>query len=192
MAKKIFITEKQFKLILKESVLYHGSHADFNEFDLAYVLSGWGQNAYGYGIYLSDCIESAKEYAKGGILYTTEVPDGRYLDSEHIDKKEAMNIAVKFMNYFLSTEYGKSAYGNCKNDFWEYECKYIGDAYDGLGIYGSISQILGDDKRTSEFLSKIGYIGIRCHATNGATGEKFCNYVIFNPKDIKITKKEQL
>ena len=191
MAKKIHITDKQFKHILKEEILYHGSHADFNEFDLAYALTGWGNMAYGYGIYLSNYKDAAKEYSKGGILYTVEVPKGYYLDSDKISAKEAISIALKFKDYYLSTEYGKEAYNGIENEFWEQECKYIGESECGLQLYGSISAILGNDKSTSEFLRTIGYIGIRCHTTNGSTGYKFINYVIFNPKDIKIISKEK-
>lgn len=191
MGKKIYITEKQFKRILKEEILYHGSHADFNEFDLAYALTGWGEMAYGYGVYLSNYKDAAEEYSKGGILYTVEVPKGRYLDSDRIGAKEAMSIALKFKDYYLSTEYGKEAYKGLENEFWEQECKYIGKSTDGLQLYGSISTILGNDKAASEFLRNIGYLGIKCHAENRDAGFKFINYVIFNPKDIKIINKEK-
>ena len=189
--RRITISEAQFKRILKEEVLYHGSHANFDKFDLAYALTGWGEMAYGYGVYLSDYIDAAKEYSKGGILYTVEAPKGKYLDSDSISEKRAMDIAVKFKNYYLSTEYGKSAYGGLENEFWDNECKYIGKATYGLGLYGTISTILGSDKDASEFLRSIGYLGIKCHAENRDTGYKFINYVIFDPKDIKIVKKEK-
>ena len=174
-----------------ESTLYHGSRADFNEFNLAYALTGWGEMAYGYGVYLSDYKDAAEEYSKGGILYTVEVPKGKYIDSDYINPKEAMSIALKFKDYYLSTEYGSSAYKGHENEFWESECKYVGTTDCGLNVYGSISSILGSDREASQFLRNIGYLGIKCHVKNRDTGFKFINYVIFDPKDIKIIKKEK-
>ena len=35
---------------IEELDLYHGSPHEFQEFDLAFLSSGWGQQAYGYGV----------------------------------------------------------------------------------------------------------------------------------------------
>ena len=102
-----------------------------------------------------------------------------------------MSIALKFKDYYLSTEYGSSAYKGHENEFWESECKYVGTTDCGLNVYGSISSILGSDREASQFLRNIGYLGIKCHVKNRDTGFKFINYVIFDPKDIKIIKKEK-
>lgn len=174
---------------VEEKTLYHGSCADFDQFDEKYVLTGVGHMDFGYGFYLTTSKEAAHEYALGGKLYTVEVPDGKYLNSEQISRNEALTIARKFFQYYLSTEYGKEAYLGQENEFWEYECKYVAEATDGNSLYGSISSILGSDKDTSEYLRSLGYVGLEIETTNGTTGESFKNYLIFNQKDIKITGK---
>ena len=64
----------------------------------------------------------------------------------------------------------------------------ICDCETGGDVYGTIASILGDDKETSEFLYKEGYKGIKWFdKDNGTT-----NYVVFNPKDITILKKEKI
>ena len=49
----------------------------------------------------------------------------------------------------------------------------------------------GSGKDTyAKILEKMGYTGLYWVATNGATGKKFKNYVIFDPNAIKILKRE--
>ena len=181
------------KRAVEEITLYHGTSANFDNFDLAYVLSGWGQMDWGYGIYLSDRFETAKEYSGGHMVYTAEVPEGKFLDSEYISPAETKKLAQEFYEYYTKKdEYGKEAYKGVEREFWDNECKYIGEADNGIQVYNTISTILGDDKRTSEYLYSKGYLGLRFESDFAASGEKFHNYVIFNPKDIKIIKKETL
>ena len=118
-----------------------------------------------------------------------DAPDGKYLNGDRIGGTEAMAIARKFYKYFLSTEYGKSAYSGVENEFWEYECSAIGKCRTGNDVYGTVSTILGSDKEASEWLRSIGYIGLTYNCQNRATGERFVNYVIFNPNDIRIVEK---
>ena len=81
-------------------------------------------------------------------------------------------------------EYRREAYANCQKEFWEYECSAIANCTDGESVWGTINSILGDDKGTSQFLNRLGYTGLKIYSDGG--GEKFINYVIFNPKDITI------
>lgn len=191
--RKISITESQLKFIIRESIselqLYHGSCADFDKFDDKFVLTGVGQMAHGYGFYLTNNVESARSYAMGGKLYTVEVPDGKYLNSDRISPKEAAIIARKFFNYFLATEYGREAYGENPKEFWDAECCYIENSLGGSALYGTIASILGSDKATSEYLHSLGYVGMVINSSNGTTGEKFKNYLIFDKDDIKILSK---
>lgn len=172
-----------------EKILMHGTHADFDQFDETYLLSGIGEMAWGYGFYLTDSLESASEYARGGQIMKVDVPDGKYLDSEYIRPNEAMKIARQFYDYYLKTEYGSSAYKGCEDSFWEYECKSIATCPDGSYVYGTVANFLGDDKSASEWLRSIGYVGIKIHAENHVTGERFLNYLIFSPRDMKIVDK---
>ena len=177
---------------IDELDLYHGSQADFSEFDLAYLGSGWGQQAYGYGVYLIDNPQGAREYARGGLVYTAKVPNGPYLSYKGISRASAMKIAKDFFKYYTTeNEYGKEAYKGYEKEFWNEECKYICNCQTGGDIYGTIASILGDDKETSDFLYREGYKGIKWLDVT-AIGSKNTNYVMFNPKDIKIIKKEKV
>jgi hypothetical protein len=172
--------------------LFHGTQAEFSEFDLAFLGSGWGQQAYGYGVYLSNNPQVAKEYSKGGYIYTVKVPNAPYLSYKGVSRATANKIARDFFKYYTTeNEYGREAYKGYENGFWNEECKYICDCQDGGDLYGTIASILGDDKETSEFLYKEGYKGIKWLDVT-ANGSKNTNYVIFNPKDIKIIKKEKI
>ncbi len=171
--------------------LYHGSFSDFDYFDLKYVLTGVGQADYGYGVYLSDNPETAREYSAGHYMYTAEITGNRFLDSEVISPIEVRKIARDFYNYYLQTDYGKEAYAGHEKEFWDMECQYIEKADNGVQVYNTISSILGSDKDASEYLDSRGYVGLRILSDNGITGEKFHNYMIFNPQNIKIVKKEQ-
>lgn len=174
---------------LDELEVYHGSKAEFEKFDLAYLSSGWGHQLHGYGIYLTDSRDCAEEYSSGGYIYTVEIPSGRYLSGNRISPRLAMDIAEKFFYYCMNeNEYLKEAYEGHERDFWETECKCIGECADGEYVYGTIETILGDDKETSEFLYSIGFKGLK-YRQEYSRG-KFYNYVIFNTKDIKILGRE--
>ena len=66
---------KATRKALNELELFHGSSADFDKFDLAYLSKGWGSQVYGYGIYLTTSQSCAKEYARGGYIYQVKVPN---------------------------------------------------------------------------------------------------------------------
>ena len=175
---------------LDELDLYHGTNADFDKFDEKFYLTGIGEMAYGWGVYLSNSINTAKEYGPGGQIMTVEVPDGKYLDSRRISKSETSKIAHAFYKFFLSSEHGQ-VYKGSEKEFWDYECSCLENVPDGSYLYGTISTFLGSDKEASEWLHSIGYVGLRFPGHNSNTGEKFMNYVIFDANDVKIIKKEQ-
>lgn len=168
--------------------LMHGSFKDFDKFDLKYLNSGWGNQAFGYGLYFTTSEECAMEYARGGIIYHADISGNKFLTYDKTpSKRESMSIAKKFFKYYTTEdEYGKEAYQGCEQEFWDYECIYIAQCQDEGSIYGTISSILGSDKEASAFLNKIGYTGLIAHDEQG-----FDIYVIFNDKDINITKKEK-
>lgn len=192
------ISEERFRQILHEVIdeleLYHGSpkQDSFDNFDIAYLSTGWGQQAYGYGFYLTNSEEAAKSYAGGGWLYKVEVPNGKYLSYKSVSMNVKYKIAKAFFHYYTQEyEYGKEAYPDeeSRRYYWDEECRYILDCDDGGSVYGTISSLIGSDKDASEFLYKLGFKGLRFEGNNSETGDKFLNYVIFNPNDIKILEK---
>ncbi len=62
----ILISEGQILNLVEAEMenLYHGTSADFDKFDLSFFGTGSGGQSYGYGIYLSDVLKSANEYAE--------------------------------------------------------------------------------------------------------------------------------
>lgn len=177
---------------LDELELYHGSKAEFDKFDLAFLSSGWGQQVHGYGVYLTTDYDCASQYSRGGMVYTVEVPSGRYLSDKRISPNTAYFIARKFFEYYTTVdEYGKEAYGGHEKDFWEDGCRYICDCRDGASVYGTISSLCGDDKFTSKFLYSLGFKGLKISEESG-DGKRFTNYVMFNADDIRIISRNPL
>lgn len=175
---------------IDELDLYHGTHADFDQFKEEFYLSGVGEMAYGWGVYLTNSINTAKEYSPGGQVMTVEVPDGKYLNSEHIGKTEASKLARAFYRFYLNGK-GAEIYKGSEQEFWDYECRYLETVPDGSYMYGTVSTFLGSDKEASEWFHSMGYAGLKFPGHNANTGEKFMNYLIFDTNDVKIIKKQQ-
>ena len=178
---------------LNELELFHGSTADFDKFDLAYLSKGWGSQTYGYGIYLTTDKSCAKEYAKGGFIYQVKVPNKGYIHLGKITRRQASIIANALYEYMLSND-DEHSYDteDAKRQLWNQEIASVAQTLTGNDLYGSLAALLGGDKETSEFLYKIGYRGLKWAETNSYSGKQFMNYVIFNPKSIKIIKKKQI
>ena len=178
---------------LNELELFHGSTADFDKFDLAYLSKGWGSQTYGYGIYLTTDKSCAKEYAKGGFIYQVKVPNKGYIHLGKITRRQASIIANALYEYMLSND-NEHSYDteDAKRQLWNQEIASVAQTLTGNDLYGSLAALLGGDKETSEFLYKIGYRGLKWAETNSYSGKQFMNYVIFNPKSIKIIKKKQI
>ena len=72
---------------LFEMVLYHGSPYDFNGFDLNINLKD-SKDVHGYGIYLTDNEEVAKDYTigKGRIIYKVDVLKTNFLNWNDVFK----------------------------------------------------------------------------------------------------------
>lgn len=199
MRKKI-IPEYKIKSIVRDVIkeniseldVYHGTTNNFDNFDIAYIGGGWG-TSYGWGFYLTDNIDAAKQYSNNHIVMQVRIPDKKYLYyGKTVPKNERIRIARLFFKYYTTEdEYGKTAYTTpeLQKEFWMEECIYLTEPGDAGDIYGGIASILGSDKETSQFLYKIGYKGICFPGSKGGTNIKFKNYVMFNPNDIEILNK---
>ena len=180
---------------IDELDLYHGTRADFNNFDFAYLSSGWGQQAHGYGFYLTDSYKVAQEYAIDGQVMTVQVPDGKYLTDKSISQKEKDKIAKVFFKYYTEeNEDMRDSYPDAetKQAFWDYEVDYIRRCSTGTFVYGTLASIMGSDKDVSNFLhDKLGYVGLRIRDIYSDEHKVINTYVIFNANDIKILKKNK-
>ena len=90
-SKTIIINEKQEKM-LKEMVAYHGSKANFDEFNLAYMGSGIGAQEFGEGLYLTFDKDAA--YSYGGTVYTVDIPNENMPWDVFKSCAETINIIV--------------------------------------------------------------------------------------------------
>ena len=187
------IVKKVIKESLSELQLYHGTQADFDKFDTAYLSTGWGQQAHGYGFYLIDNYDAAKDYSQGGQVMQVEVPDGKYLNDKSISMRDKQRIANKFFKYYTEElDYGREAYPDedTKQQFWDYEVSCLLRCSSGDYVYGTLASLFGSNKSTSEFLhDKCGYTGLIIHDKPTHKSPLMKIYVIFNPNDIKIIKK---
>ena len=66
------IVESTINEVMDEITAYHGTDANFDNFDLAYMGTGAGKQDYGYGIYLSFAPNGTQYYGKNS--YTVEIP----------------------------------------------------------------------------------------------------------------------
>jgi hypothetical protein len=66
--KKLILSNKQFnslyKSIIKEMKAYHGSRSSFGKFSTEFLSTGEGSQAYGWGIYVTQDLNTAKFYCE--------------------------------------------------------------------------------------------------------------------------------
>ena len=127
----------------------------------------------------SDFIE---EHSKdlNPILYTVEIPDdtgSNYLDWDGTSLRALYKVNKALENM------GKQPIDR------RLETSRVDGIFDGHSLYDTLKSILGSDKKASELLSSLGFVGIKYPAQYRSGGRKdgAKNYVIFDEKDAKIT-----
>lgn len=233
------LLKRELRRLLNENTsinLFHGSQAEINQKDgflTKYIKSGEGNNIFGWGLYFTDNINVAKEYAKNNTaniynryinlgkenfktndisklikIFSNSLNDFKMFDPEQYENllkvikffKKAITDGKKttdelidkgFLYYVTITPSKPNAF------FWNQE--YDGEVFNLSGkLLGSdiFKQLLKNknDKQVSEFLYSLGFYGIiyPVGTIDSSKGSDGFNYVIFNDKDIKITKVEKL
>lgn len=184
------ISNKFITRIINESIdnvlAYHGSNADFDDFDLAFVNTGSKAQDYGYGIYLFLADNNVGTYGKN--KYTVEIPAKKtlYLYADKVLSPKFINNAIyKIYKYILETQPEAYPDKTSKMDLI-YDLKISFEGCDGLSLYGTLESYLGSDKEVSQFIYKyLKKIGLKY-----MINDEYPCVVMFNPKDIKIIKKE--
>ena len=180
------VIKKIIRESIKSTIGYHGSNADFDNFDLAYVNTGSKFQDYGYGVYLFLIDNDVSAYGKN--KYVVEIPSNAsmYLDADKILTKGFTNKAIQALyKYIIQTQPDSYTDPITRREFLQ-ELQVSFQETDGLTFYGTIESYLGSDKETSEFIyNKLKKIGLK-YMLNG----KYPCAVMFNPKDIKIIKKD--
>ena len=209
--------------------LYHGNAKKINSkegFLTKYILSGVGDNVFGWGLYFTDVIGIAKDYSKNNTSNENNRLLSLAIDMVGEDVNEIIELfqmqgqwddfTPHFKNLLLKNRKKKASqlmekgflyevvitpskpnvfewYGDVPKDLLT-KIKYDGDSAKGDAVYKFLSSQLGSDEKASKYLYSIGYYGI-VYPTGtmvASDNEKGKNYVIFNDKDIKITKVTKL
>ena len=157
------------------SIAWHGSPADFTEFEEGHYREGVG-SFHRPGFYFASDEKSAKPYAydrgNGAFLYEVELPDDNGTNYLHvyksIPKSQRRELAKKIDELFPEKQINTESQIVNKNIAGE-----------------DLMRMFDNDE-----LQKLGFVG--------ATGPMYMatmpqqQYIMFNPKDIKITNKRNL
>jgi hypothetical protein len=173
---------------------YHGSVADFEEFDGAMVGTGDGALTFGWGIYVTNNIKLARSYRKRGTgkLFNVKIPAE--------DKLLDWNKTLSEQSPYVKSALHKMGYSKLRQYAEEKELiGHYGDDETGEDIYGMIASIVPFRianmtresfvqyrKRASIWLLHYGIEGIRYQDVTQYGGN---NFVIFDPTRIQILKK---
>lgn len=238
--------DRQLKAVAEPGVrflrTYHGTGANFSEFDFDHMSEGAGSQAFGWGGYVTSSEKIARGYtslaAQSNGLKREELKSNISRAEERLPfmrdgeyKTELKNEIKQWQKELANLEESKNLYevdipedngsnyldwdasipssinkDNIIKDIldniqkqedekedWELESleNDINDslewANNGEELYKAISLYLGD-KTASKLLASLGYTGIKYKAGRnfGGAEKGDTNYVIFNPKDMKI------
>lgn len=121
-------------------------------------------------------------------LYTIEIPDDNgknYLDWNGHPAESLLKDVGSFLesNGFERVQDSPARYEKGKSTI------VLNPNATGADLYAELQEALGSDKKASQTLAELGYIGIKYPADNMRGGRKdgAKNYVIFNENDAKIT-----
>lgn len=121
-------------------------------------------------------------------LYTIEIPDDNgknYLDWNGHPTESLLKDVGSFLesNGFERVQDSPARYEKGKSTV------VLNPNATGADLYAELQEALGSDKKASQTLAELGYIGIKYPANNmrGGREDGAKNYVIFNENDAKIT-----
>ena len=122
------------------------------------------------------------------MLYTVEIPDDKgknYLDWNGHPAESLLKDVGSFLesNGFERVQDSPARYEKGKSTV------VLNPNATGADLYAELQEALGSDKKASQTLAELGYIGIKYPADNmrGGREDGVKNYVIFNENDAKIT-----
>lgn len=174
----------------KLSAAWTGSSADFDNFDMAYVGTGVGAQAHGYGLHMAEERKTAEGYrSERGKLYHVEIPDNDVLLDEQKSFDEQPLKVRKALEKIVHS-FTLEQLENWNDVRRLGKARVVAEIMDalsesnGMNIYGTISDLVEGQKEASTLLNQYGIKGITYHETQSGR----C-YVIFDDKAIKILEK---
>lgn len=182
--KTIVITESQSKKI-EETLAYHGSKMNFDEFNLAYMGTGVGAQEFGEGIYLTFDKEAA--YGYGGTVYTVNIPDENKANYIYYDRSIPSDLFSAIIDNIITditTQYPEEYEDEQSVKYLKKELYDILNPSEGRYLMYNIHRYIDDPIVIPKILKKAGVTGFIYN--NG----KVDNVIMFSSKDIKILDKE--
>ena len=122
-----------------------------------------------------------------GLIYEVSIPDGPYLlwDAPFSQQPDAVKKALR---YYADSD-GWSVVGMGTNPTGQVIYRFLGTEVGGFSEGTSKVKVQGG-QAASEFLRNAGVVGVKyLDGTSRSQGEGTYNYVLFNDRDAKVTKK---
>lgn len=168
-------------------IAYHGSNILFDSFDDNHTLSGIGRMKFGWGTYISEKESTC-------IHYATKDADKRSNPDDNFVYK--VQIPDKTPDTYI--EWDVPVTDEIVNQVNEVLPIQLPIGIKGGELYKSVEKLFGDtgacQMETSHLLSSLGIIGMAYPRNWKASLEKRIgdyNFVIFNPKNIRIISVTQ-
>lgn len=182
------------------SIVYHGSGNKFSHFDHSHMGEGEGQQAYGWGTYVTQVKNIGKDYAVASAkqndktflglinrpgkryLYTVEIPNNAYIPFE----QQVGNYIATTINNALKKQFGINRVPVQSTDTGQKVYQYL--------VKGFKAGKSSNAPRTASlFLSKLGFTGLSYPANyqTGGRADGARNYVIFNEDDLQIKNRAE-
>ena len=182
--KTIVITESQRKKI-EETLAYHGSKMNFEEFNLAYMGTGVGAQEYGEGIYLT--FDKEKAYGYGGTIYTVSIPDENKANYIYYDRPIPSDLFSAIIDNIITditTQYPEEYEDEQSVKYLKKELYDILNPSEGRYLMYNIHRYIDDTIVIPKILKKAGVTGFIYN------DGKVDNVIMFSSRDIKILDKE--
>lgn len=190
----------KYRDIAKLLQAWHGSGADFEQFENSHIGEGMGVQRHGHGFYVTTHQGAAKGYAKDvaqshdetPIVYEVEIPEDNgknYIDWTAIIPKSERKKIAEAVRAIPEERLTRERHGNnwLPGGFGQLADMIERNSWGGADLYYRLYDATGSTKLTSDLLSGLGYKGVRVHEWSMPKGEY--TYVIFNDNDLKITDK---
>lgn len=174
------VVEHELSTMVEAIDVYHGTmNPKFDSFSTNKIGSSNTREMGGWGIYVTTDPDVARQY--GNNLITAQIPNGSYLD---LDDRIDDHLAQYVVNYGSKLGIPHSAIEEFKRDFISDE--YI-DHTTNYQVLEWLKNVFVDSKKAMNFINKAGFIGTKF---NDKTNPDAINYVIFDPRNVKIINND--
>lgn len=163
------------EVLNEQKIVYHGTDSKFNDFDLEKVGSSDGRSLGGWGIYLTDDQDVARQYmTDSGTIHKYEIKRGNFFDFDDVLAGHEDYIQSAINKHEEMSDDDKSEF---QSDFVEY-------SYDVTNkqVYEWLAIVLGSEKQASIFLRNLGFDG---NKFMDKTTPSVTNYVVYDLSIIK-------